>query len=74
VVDVGAGGTPGTLHLIRVRDGAVAARAALDGHGQRFVLPLVTDDTIYVHSCVFPGDGAGHLEAYRLAARAEGDR
>ncbi|HEU5057061.1 MAG TPA: hypothetical protein VFU21_11075 [Kofleriaceae bacterium] len=54
----------GILYLVRVADGSIAERAALDGPGRKYTLPAVRGDTIYVASCDAE-DGASHLEAWR---------
>lgn len=56
--------TDGILYLVRVADGAIAERAALDGPGRKYTLPVVRGDTLFVASCDAE-DGAGHLEAWR---------
>jgi hypothetical protein len=56
--------TDGILYLVRVADGAIAERAALDGPGRKYTLPVVRGDTLYVASCDAEDD-AGHLEAWR---------
>ncbi len=66
VYDVGDATVNGQLFAIRVRDGEVLGRAELSGPGQRYVRPLVVDDRVWISSCA-PGDGAGHLEAYRMS-------
>jgi hypothetical protein len=74
VVEQGrAGVEPGHLHVVRVEDGALVARVALEGPGQRFAVPLVlagpTPDASRVAfaSCVDGNAGPGHLEAWDLA-------
>lgn len=56
--------TDGLLYLVRVADGAIAERAALDGPGRKYSLPAVRGDALYVASCDAE-NGAGHLEAWR---------
>jgi len=63
-IDVGERALLAMAYLVRVSDGAVAARATLDGNGQRFAAPLVLDGHVWVSSCEAPDNGAGHLEAY----------
>lgn len=67
VYDVGDATGPGRLYAIRVRDGVVLGTASLDGAGERYVRPLVVGDRLWVSSCA-PGDGAGHLESFRMSA------
>lgn len=67
VYDVGDAAGAGRLYALRVRDGTVLGHTDLDGPGQRYVRPLVVGDRVWVSSCA-SGDGAGHLEAYRLSA------
>lgn len=56
--------TDGLLYLVRVADGAIAERAALDGPGRKYTLPAVRGDSLYVASCDAE-DGVSHLEAWR---------
>ena len=65
VVDVGDA-SPGTLYVVRVRDGAIGVRQPLAGKGQRFAQPLADGDRLFVPSCVDGGAGPGRLEAFRL--------
>jgi hypothetical protein len=60
---------PGTLLAIRTRDGAIAARVKLQGHGQRYVKPLVWHDRVYLSSCD-SDEGPSRLEAYAITPAA----
>jgi outer membrane protein assembly factor BamB len=72
VVDVGQGGSSGTLYAIRTGDGILAAQATLAGPGYRFTAPLYVGGTVFVVSC--PADsGPGSLEAYDVVAPDAGD-
>ena len=51
VVDVDDAGGPATMLLVRLRDGAIAARVQLAGRGRRFVQPVVHADVAYTISC-----------------------
>jgi hypothetical protein len=65
LVDPGPeGSTDGLLYLVRVSDGAIAERAALDGPGRKYNLPVVRGETVIVSSCDAEA-GASHLEAWR---------
>lgn len=66
VQDQGSGATPGTLYAIRAKDGFIVERRAMGGPGVRYQVPLVVNDTVYVHSCAKPNEAPGHLEAYRI--------
>lgn len=57
---------PGILWGVRVRDGHLAVRAPLSGAGQRYVLPLVVGDRIFVNSCDGRGEIEGRVDAFRL--------
>lgn len=56
----------GVLFLIRVRDGAIVERGALDGPGHKYLEPLVLGDRVFVGSCDAIGAGPAHLEAWDL--------
>jgi hypothetical protein len=58
---------PGVLWGVRVRDGDPAIQIPLTDAGQRFSVPLVIDDTIYVDTCASNAEGAGRLEAFRIS-------
>jgi hypothetical protein len=64
VVDVGTPSAPGSLYLVRVRDGAIRARRALAGPGQRFAQPLGVGDHVLIASCEDGARGPGRLEAF----------
>jgi hypothetical protein len=66
VVDVGNRSMPGELYLVRVTDGAIRARQALAGPGQRFAQPLAIGAHLLVPSCVDGGAGPGRLEGFRV--------
>lgn len=57
---------PGYLWGVRVRDGELALHAPLSGPGQRFALPLVVGDRIFVDSCDGPGEQQGRVDAFQL--------
>jgi hypothetical protein len=40
----------GTIHGIRVRDGQVVARIRMQGHGRKFVLPVIHDGRLFAPS------------------------
>lgn len=64
LVDPGPdGGTDGLLYLVRVSDGAIIDRAALDGPGRKYTLPAVLGETLVVASCERES-GPSHLEAW----------
>lgn len=67
VVDVGPPGGRGTLLAVRVRDGVIAARAALAGEGVRYIEPLVIGSRVFLNSCNGNPPASGHLEAIDLA-------
>lgn len=60
------GRPPGTLWAIRVRDGHVAVRQPITDAGQRFALPLVIEDRVYISTCDPTGLATGQLEGFRL--------
>jgi len=67
-VDPGADHTKdGLLYLVKVADGTIVERAALDGPGRKYSLPAVRGETLYVFSCDAEV-GPGHLEAWAPAA------
>lgn len=55
----------GWLLGIRVSDGEIVARKPLWGRGQRYLVPLVTRDKIYVGSCT-EDEGPSRLEGHLL--------
>lgn len=57
---------PGRLWGVRVRDGALVVRAPLSGAGQRYAVPLLVDDHLYVNSCDGSGWAEGRIDAYRI--------
>jgi hypothetical protein len=62
------GSQEGLLYLIRVSDGAIAYRGALDGAGQKYIEPAVEDQRLFVTSCDAIEDGPSHLEGWDLVA------
>ena len=60
------GSHDGLLYLLRVSDGAIADREALDGPGQKYIEPAVDDQRLFVTSCDTIHDGPSHLEAWDL--------
>lgn len=72
VVDQGRLGlVDGVLYVVRLADGAIAARAALDGPGQRYAEPLEVGGRLLVPSCDQGNAGPGRVEAWDLR-RASG--
>jgi hypothetical protein len=66
VVDVGTPSAPGSLYLVRARDGAIRTRRTLAGPGQRFTQPLSVGENLFVASCVDGARGPGRLEAFHV--------
>ena len=62
------GSDDGLLYLIRVSDGVIADRAALDGAGRKYIEPAVDDQRLFVTSCEGMDEGPSHLEAWDLVA------
>lgn len=63
------GTATGELFAVRLRDGAVLARAPMVGRGRKYVAPLVLGDRLVVPSCDGGTDaGPSHLELWQLAA------
>jgi hypothetical protein len=60
---------PGVLWGVRVRDGFPAVQAPIRDAGQRFAVPLLYDDTLYLSSCRSRADGDGLIDAFRIRAR-----
>lgn len=58
---------PGQLWAVRVRDGHLGLRADLTDAGQRYSIPYVAGDHVYVTSCEGRGERDGRVEAYRLS-------
>jgi hypothetical protein len=70
VVDVVPTGG-GHLYWVRVSDGQIIQRAALQGPGQRYAPPLVTGDAVYLSSCFHTAspsynEGPSQLEAFTI--------
>jgi hypothetical protein len=59
----------GELFLIRIRDGAIIERGALDGPGHKYLAPLVLGDRVFVGSCDTIGSGPAHLEAWDVVTQ-----
>jgi len=64
------GSREGLLYLIRVSDGAIADRGALDGPGEKYIEPATDDQRLFVSSCDAIEDGPSHLEAWDVVAGA----
>jgi hypothetical protein len=76
VVDTAPPGGSGQLYWVRVRDGAIVQRVALNGPGQRFAPPLITDDAVYLSSCFHTAapsfnEGPGQIEAFTISSPHE---
>ncbi len=56
----------GLLYLVRVADGEIVDRAALDGPGRKYTLPAVGGEQLFVASCDAEV-GPSHLEAWQPA-------
>ncbi|HVU04364.1 MAG TPA: hypothetical protein VHE30_21550 [Polyangiaceae bacterium] len=75
LVDVSASSAaPGTLLVIRIRDGEILKRVPLEGRGNRYVLPLVLGDEdsrrVVVSSCPANPPSTGAMEAIDLRTTA----
>lgn len=57
---------PGTLWVVRIRDGVVVAEQPITDGGNRYVLPLVRGDDLYLNTCDKDGRTLGRLEAFRF--------
>jgi hypothetical protein len=65
LVEVADPGKIGTVMGFRIADGEVVDRRTITGRGQRFIKPLLFDNTLYFSSCV--GDtGPSHLEGWAI--------
>ncbi len=76
VVDTAPPGGAGQLYWVRVRDGVIVQRVALNGPGQRFAPPLITDDAVYLSSCFHTAapsfnEGPGQIEAFTILPARE---
>jgi hypothetical protein len=64
----------GVLHVVRVSDGVEAFSAEVEGPGQRYSLPLVTQAGVHARvvlaSCENGNAGPGHFEAWDLTTVA----
>ncbi len=70
----GAGAdAPGVLWGVRVDTGEVIAQEELNDAGQRWSLPLLVGERLYVGVCDARADEVGHLEAFSLVRREEGE-
>jgi hypothetical protein len=67
--DTLSGSPPGYLWGVRARDGEVIAHLPITGAGQRFAVPLVHDDTLYITTCDARATGEGRIEAFSLSDR-----
>jgi outer membrane protein assembly factor BamB len=56
----------GLLYAIDAATGAIADRAHLDGPGEKYILPAVIDQRVFVTSCDAIMDGPTHLEVWQL--------
>ena len=60
---------PGLLWGIRVRDGQVAFTQEIANAGQRFAIPLLVDDRVYISTCSPVALEDGQLQGFRLRDR-----
>ncbi len=65
VVDIG---TNGTLYGLRVKDGALVAKQALQGAGRQLSTPIIHNRTLYLAS-IMPNTGKTLIEAYKIQSR-----
>jgi hypothetical protein len=63
-------GNPGTLYGVRIKDGALVAKQALQGSGRQDAAPLIHGNTIYVPSTM-AGTNKSMIEAYHIDALNE---
>lgn len=63
-----SGGPPGYLWGVRVRDGEVLVRTPITDSGQRYTIPLIQDDTLYLSTCPPSASSGGRIEAYSLSS------
>jgi hypothetical protein len=65
----------GLLYLVRVSDGAIVDRGAIDGPGRKYTLPAVMGEDLYIASCDVEA-GPSHLEGWHpeLQLQAEARR
>ena len=63
-VEVRQGGI-GTLVALDVATGQPRHEVELVGAGQRYTVPLIADDRVYLTSCAGDG-GPSHVEGYEL--------
>lgn len=64
VVDIGINGT---VYGIRIKDGALVAKASLKGAGRQLSAPLIYGNKLYVAS-IMPSTNKAMIEAYRIEA------
>lgn len=62
VIDIG---NPGSISGIRIRDGQLVAKQALQGAGHPLSAPVIYDNRLYLAS-VMPSTNKAMLEAYRI--------
>jgi hypothetical protein len=62
VVDIG---TQGTVYGIRIKDGQLVAKQALQGAGRPLSAPIIYENSLYLAS-IMPGTNKAMLEAYRI--------
>lgn len=60
------GAPPGILWGVRVRDGSVLVQQPIEDAGQRFAIPLVVDDAVYLSTCNAAASGEGRIQAFTL--------
>jgi hypothetical protein len=63
-------GNPGTLYGVRIKDGALVARQALQGSGRQDAAPLIHGNTLYVPSTM-GGTNKSMIEAYHIDALSD---
>lgn len=64
-----SGDPPGYLWGVRVRDGEVLVHTPITDAGQRYAIPLVHDDTLYLSTCPAAASTGGRIEAFTLLGR-----
>jgi len=57
---------PGTLWVVRIRDGAVVIRQPITDGGNRYVRPLLRGPDLYLNTCDKDGATRGRLLGFRL--------
>jgi hypothetical protein len=63
-----SGRPPGYLWGVRVEDGEVLVRTPITDAGQRFAVPLIHDDVLYLTTCPPGAADGGRIEAYSLSS------